>query len=117
MKLQKNESVRELIDVQNSPERNTSFAMNAKTVFEPKQKSSSPVKDDTSTALPETDQAKGKVDSARIDSTATDALSPQDITYLHQRDKQYRQGIKTLWRAIILFGGLLIFWLIVDRLL
>ena len=117
MKLQKKESVREVVDVQNSPERNTSLAMNAKTEFEPEQKSSTPVQNDTSTTLPETDQSEGKVDSARIDSTAPNADTPQDSNYQYQRDKQYRQGLKTLWRAIILFGGLLILWLIIDRLL
>jgi len=117
MKLQNNKSVREVIDAQHSPERNTPFAMNVKTEFELEKKSSTPVEKDTSTTLPETDQAEGKVNSARIDSTTTSALSSQDNSHQHQREKQYRQGLKTLWRAIILFGGLLILWLIIDRLL
>lgn len=117
MKLQKKESVREVVDVQNSPEKNTSFAMNSKTEFEPEKKSSTPVEKDPSTTLPETDQAEGNANSARIDSTAPNAETPQDSNYQHQRDKQYRQGLKTLWRAIILFGGLLILWLVIDRLL
>ena len=96
--------------------------MNVKTEFEPKHEGSTAVEtntaeSDTATLLPETEQPEGKADAACTDTIATNALVPDTSKHQNHRDKQYRQGLKTLWRAIILFGGLLVLWAIIDQLL